>query len=326
MSAVSPELRKYWHPVAAVDELDGGGPIRTTLLDEDLVVFRSGGEVHALADLCIHRGTRLSMGSLNADGCIVCPYHGWTYDTSGKCVRIPSQPADAQRIPSQAKVPAYRTAEHYSLVYVALEEPVAPVPDFPEYDDDDFYMLRTGEWTWNASAARFVENAIDTSHLPIVHPGLLADPAATVIAPFDMSDTDRGYAFSARRHDVDEAMFGDADELVTQKTWVELPFSWRLLITAESLSTVVFIANQPVSLNKVRFWEFVGQKGRRAQTDEELIAFHTKVIEQDRMIVENQRPEMLPLDITAELHLKVADEPALEYRRRLAAAVGSEFA
>ena len=88
----------------------------------------------------------------------------------------------------------------------------------------------------------------------------------------------------------------------------------------------MFIANQPVSLKKVRFWEFVGIKGRQDQTDDEIIAFHQKVIEQDRHIVENQRPEMLPLDITAELHLRVADEPALEYRRRLAAVAGAEYA
>ncbi len=322
---MSNALRKYWHPVCAVEDVNNG-PIKTTLLDEDLVVFSSHGEIHALQDLCIHRGTRLSMGSLDDAGCIVCPYHGWTFNTAGECVYIPSQLRDRQRIPSRARVPAYCTSIHYGLVYVALEEPVAPVPEFPEYDDADFHMIRPGEWTWKASAARFVENAIDTSHLPIVHPGLLADPGATVIAPFEMEETDRGYAFSAKRHDVDEAMFGDADELVTQKTWVEIPFSWRLLITAESQSTVVFIANQPISLNKVRFWEYVGIKGRRDQTDAEVAAFHQKVIEQDRHIVENQRPEILPLDITAEMHLKVADEPALQYRRRLAAVAGADFA
>ena len=94
---MSDELRKYWHPVAAVDELDGG-PIRATLLDEGLVVFQVDGEVFAMQDLCVHRGTKLSMGTLNADGCLVCPYHGWTYDTSGKCVYIPSQPPDDQKI------------------------------------------------------------------------------------------------------------------------------------------------------------------------------------------------------------------------------------
>ena len=103
-----------------------------------------------------------------------------------------------------------RTAEHYGLVYVALDEPVAPVPDFPEFDDDSYRMIRPGEWPWHASAARFVENAIAISHLPIVHPGLLADPDATVIAPFEMEETNRGFAFSAKRNDVDEAMFGEA--------------------------------------------------------------------------------------------------------------------
>jgi len=321
---VTKALRSYWHPVAAVDELDAG-PIKATLLDEDLVVFRSGSEIHALLDLCVHRGSRLSMGHVDESGCIVCPYHGWTYDTSGTCVTIPSQPPDAQKIPSKARVPAYRTAEHYGLVYVALEDPVAPVPDFPEFDAG-FNIIRTGEWTWKSSAGRFVENAIDVAHLPFVHPGLLAAPDATVISPFEMEETDQGFAFSAKRNDVDAAMFGDADELVTQKTWIEMPYSWRLLISADGLETVVFIANQPISGDVVRFWEIIGQRGRITQTDEEVTAFHRKVLDQDQAIVENQRPEMLPLDITAELHLKVADEPALEYRRRLAALTGTEFA
>ncbi len=322
---MSEDLRRYWHPVAAVDELKGG-PVGTSLLGEDLVVYQSGEEIHVLKDLCIHRGTRLSLGHLDDNGCIVCPYHGWRYDTSGKCVHIPSQPDDNQRIPSQAKVPRYNSTECYGLVYVALEEPVAPIPEFPEFFDEEFEVIRTLEQTWEASAARFVENAIDTSHLPIVHPGLLADPSATVIAPFEMENTDRGYKFSAHRHDVEEAMFGSADELVKQTTWVEIPFSWRLLIESQDLDTVVFIANQPLSIDRVRFWEFVGQRGKPIEDVEELVSFHYKVIEQDRVIVESQRPDMLPLDITAELHLKVADEPALEYRRRLSSAVGLEFA
>ena len=37
--------------------------------------------------------------------------------------------------------------------------------------------------------------------------------------------------------------------------------------------------------------------------------------EQDRAIVENQRPEELPLDLTEELHIKGPDAPALQYRK-----------
>jgi vanillate O-demethylase monooxygenase subunit len=38
---------------------------------------------------------------------------------------------------------------------------------------------------------------------------------------------------------------------------------------------------------------------------------------QDQQIVETQRPEELPLDLTAELHLRGTDAGALEYRRLL---------
>ena len=47
-----------------------------------------------LKDLCIHRGAALSLGWAR-EGRIVCPYHGWEYDRSGACVRIPSLPEDA---------------------------------------------------------------------------------------------------------------------------------------------------------------------------------------------------------------------------------------
>ena len=39
--------------------------------------------------------------------------------------------------------------------------------------------------------------------------------------------------------------------------------------------------------------------------------------EQDRVIVENQRPEELPLDLTEELHIKGPDAPALQYRKMM---------
>ena len=40
------------------------------------------------------------------------------------------------------------------------------------------------------------------------------------------------------------------------------------------------------------------------------------IIEQDRLIVESQRPEEIPLDLQAELHLK-SDRLAIAYRRYL---------
>jgi vanillate O-demethylase monooxygenase subunit len=53
-------------------------------------------------------------------------------------------------------------------------------------------------------------------------------------------------------------------------------------------------------------------------TDEELLRFQDHVSEQDRLIVESQRPELLPLDLQAELHLR-SDRMAIAYRKWLRA-------
>ena len=75
-----------------------GEPLAVDLLGEALVLWRdSAGTAHAFFDLCIHRGTALSLGTVEGDE-IVCPYHGWRYGSDGACTRIP-QLADPTRCP-----------------------------------------------------------------------------------------------------------------------------------------------------------------------------------------------------------------------------------
>ena len=49
---------------------------------------------------------------------------------------------------------------------------------------------------------------------------------------------------------------------------------------------------------------------------EELIAWQDEIFAQDRPIVQSQRPELLPLDLQAELHLR-SDRTAIAYRKWL---------
>jgi len=63
-----PVLVNDWHPVASTDQLDAGAPVAARLLGEDLVLWRSGQTYCAWRDLCVHRGTRLSLGKVVAGG------------------------------------------------------------------------------------------------------------------------------------------------------------------------------------------------------------------------------------------------------------------
>jgi len=120
-------LCHYWHPVAkSVEATDK--PIKANLLDRPLVLWRSKGKIAAFYDLCIHRGTPLSLGWVE-DGELVCAYHGWRYGISGACTRIPS--LSNRPIPTRARAAAFRAEERYGLVWVCLAEPRADIPQFP---------------------------------------------------------------------------------------------------------------------------------------------------------------------------------------------------
>lgn len=87
MSTFADNLFKCWHPVAYGTDVACDAPHGTKLLNEHLVIWRTGdGTPHAMRDLCIHRGTALSLGWVK-DDCIVCPYHAWQYDADGACVK-----------------------------------------------------------------------------------------------------------------------------------------------------------------------------------------------------------------------------------------------
>ena len=89
-----PEMgfRNYWYPVIRSKHLKTG-PIRRRLLGEDIVFWRDGGKVNALADRCPHRGASLSRGHIRfpGSGTISCPYHGWTFDGTGQLTGLYSR-------------------------------------------------------------------------------------------------------------------------------------------------------------------------------------------------------------------------------------------
>lgn len=171
-------LRHFWHPVLFTHEL-GDDPRRIILCGQVLVAVRLNGEVRVFNDLCAHRGTALSLGSVVscADGQqLRCPYHGWEYDSDGHCVEVPQRPGFATQL--RARVRAFHACERYGLVWVCLaDEPRFPIPSFPEWDDDDYRKVVVPSDEWSCSAPRRTENYTDLGHFAIVHDGLLGDIA-----------------------------------------------------------------------------------------------------------------------------------------------------
>src|SRR5439155_15396039 len=93
--------RRYWHPVALLDEFDqrqdahaAQRPVKAVrLLGEDFVLFRDAAGQWGLVDrACPHRGADLSYGRLEPEG-LRCPFHGWKFAVDGRCLETPAEPA-----------------------------------------------------------------------------------------------------------------------------------------------------------------------------------------------------------------------------------------
>jgi len=317
----TPSLANYWYPIGLASDVDEQ-PRRFTLLGEDLVAFRHGGEISAMRDLCVHRGTRLSLGYL-ADGRIVCPYHGWEYDCSGACVHIPSLPPGSA-IPKKARTDVYRTEEKYGLVWVALADPVAPIPPWPDdawAEDSPFTVLLAWRQRWQANAGRVTENAMDFSHFNFVHRGLTELEDGPIIKPHDVEVTEYGLHYSYY------------DSAITREYMVYAPFTLHdRKEDANGNVSILTGFHTPIDAFTTDIFSFTARNHDKAtalenrglqQDESQVISLSERVAAQDRMIVESQRPEMIPLDLRDELHLKVPDASGIAYRKLLASIAGS---
>ena len=310
-----------WHVVARADDVPDGRPIGVRLLDEDLVLWRAGDRVHAWRDLCIHRGSRLSLGSVQ-DATLACAYHGWTYGEDGRCVRFPAH--TDQRPPATARVTVYQAVQRYGWVWVSLGSPAHDVPLFEQWDDPAFRKVHCGPYTVRASGPRVIENFLDVTHFPFVHQGLLGDPAHPEVSDYAAEVGPEGVTardISVWQPDPDGLGQGAT---VTYTYRVPRPLTAGFVKTSTGPRFAMYFTVTPVDELCSIAWMYVAMD-YGDMSDERVRAFQDEIISQDIPVVESQRPELLPLDLQVELHLR-SDRTAIAYRRwldRLGVSVGT---
>jgi renierapurpurin 18,18'-hydroxylase len=155
----------HWYPVAWAHQLKAGQVIPVVVWQKSIALYRDqSGKVHALENACPHKGIELHKGEVNNDR-LVCPYHGWEFDTEGQCVNIPYFPED-QKLPC-AQARSYPADDRYGILWVFPGDPALaeanPILDVPEYSDPDCLMVPiTG--VFNAHFSICNENTIDVFH------------------------------------------------------------------------------------------------------------------------------------------------------------------
>ena len=162
-------LRRYWHPIAAAQELTPESPTRfVRVLGENLVLFLDrSGRVGLLSERCSHRSASLLYGRVEERG-ISCAYHGWLYDTEGRILETPPERNDAILRTVQQK--AYPVQRFVGLFWAYMGP--LPAPAMPRYDvlarkdgRRKVEILPRLDCNWFQA----MENSIDPAHLEILH-------------------------------------------------------------------------------------------------------------------------------------------------------------
>ncbi len=327
-------LRPFWHPVLPAVELDNQPIHAVELLNTPLAITRLNGCLVAMHDVCRHLQAQLSLGAIRpVEGygeCLMCPYHGWSYAADGRCVDIP-QLAPGRAIPEAARIECYQVREKYGLVWVCLaDQPAWEIPHLPDIDDPQFVSgpLRTYE-PWAASAPRVIMAALDDTHGPWVHEGLVGDRQHP--EPPDHRVCRKGWElvveFTMLQPNnptiAEESVPGGLREVAITTT-VGIPntihFTIRALDSSENRVTLIWQVVCPSRYNKtLTFWG----SARNYDLDQpnynpEFENLQDTLREQDRRVVESQRPWLLPPFWTkVELPLRPADLPLIEYQRWL---------
>lgn len=170
-TAMGEVLRRHWHPIAGIDELERSPikPIR--LMGEDLVLFRDLSGVYGLTERhCAHRRADLSYGFIETNG-IRCHYHGWQFNAAGTCVAAPfeDQVDPEGRIRQNASIRAYPVRAKAGLIWAYLGP--LPVPELPDWEpfhwDRGFVQAVFCEVPCNWLQTQ--ENSIDPVHFEWMH-------------------------------------------------------------------------------------------------------------------------------------------------------------
>jgi phenylpropionate dioxygenase-like ring-hydroxylating dioxygenase large terminal subunit len=169
-----------WMAILSSSDVGKGRPLGIRRLGQDLVFWRGDdGRVNALSDICPHRRTRLSLGSL-VDGRIRCPYHGFEFDGSGSALRVPAEGRNFKP-PEHLRAMSYRVHEEHGIVWIwyGRGQPDGP----PRYLDDMSGMDSHSEYheTWRIPFPRAVENQLDVFHLPFVHHNTIGRGMRTLV-------------------------------------------------------------------------------------------------------------------------------------------------
>lgn len=176
---------RQWYPLAPASYLSKQKPSAHQVLGRNLAVWHDpkSSQWVAFEDACPHRLAPLSEGWVDrSSGSLTCAYHGWAFDETGACIKIPQLPDEGKMITkgSQKKracVTSYPVKEEAGLLWVFLGTRVDSTSSFPAGSEVAKHGL-LGDWYMRElpiSWEFLMENLLDPSHVNFAHHGVIGN-------------------------------------------------------------------------------------------------------------------------------------------------------
>jgi phenylpropionate dioxygenase-like ring-hydroxylating dioxygenase large terminal subunit len=178
-----PLLPRSWLHLCSSQELHPG-PVEVELCGKSFVGFRTrGGQVVVLSGRCSHLGARLVNGVVTGD-CLACPLHGWEFDSTGHCARIPAAPTDS--IPDFARQETYPVAELGGHVFFFTHPQAShPAPFFEGRQPNELHAAQPFDLIADAPWHLVGANGFDMQHFRLAHDRMLiGEVKVTEPSPF----------------------------------------------------------------------------------------------------------------------------------------------
>jgi len=306
-------LLKDWYVICRKDEIEENKILLKYVFDQEIIIWKKKERIMAWENLCIHRGSRLSLGSIN-NGILKCAYHGWEYNQDAQCVKIPSQPDI--KIPKKACVKSYKVIEKMNIVWINLSKEANDFVNIKEFNESNFNHVASGPYIMNASAPRAIENFLDVAHFPFVHENHLGVKDKPMIDDYDVVSSNKGiHASNIKIFQPNPDGTNKSGEVIYDYH-VHSPFVASLGkdVSKNERFVLVFYVT-PISETESMIYTLTLMNF--GKLDDKIVRdYQDFITAQDVPIVESQRPELLPMDLQEELSIR-SDKISIAYRRYL---------
>ena len=317
-------IRNQWYVLLESNEVKDK-PIGVTRMGEKMVFWRdSAGKVNCAVDKCPHRGIQLSLGCILEDH-LQCPFHGFEFDSSGKCVYVPANGRGGP-IPATLQLNAYPTHEAHGYIWIWWgTNPPADLQAPLFFDNlDDSFITASAQDPWDAHYSRVIENQLDVVHLPFIHRKTIGRGNRTLVdGPVVEWHGDKMiYTYPFNRVD-DGTLPRKPSELSARSaTSVHLEFImpnlWQNYISSDVRIVAAFVpVDDDHTLLYLRFYQrFLTLPVLGKLVSIASIPMNIYIAHEDRRVVVTHQPQPSGLKIGEALIQ--GDLPIIEYRRKRA--------